>query len=228
MEHNETYDLFWKSILANKNQEPEYFEPTAAIRENFWKSYQIPFLHSVEIYDKVSPYIPIQVFHLHDPTPIRTNFLCNVLPNTQRSCQASMQADKHSDAQVAHMNSGKSSADHIWFDQLATTALARGMFVVGQWERKDVADKARHQHEVVWNRTLLDFPRKCPLPGALYSLWDHSWRYERKIMGDIANLTLHMDLFLRNILNAKYCAIDATRTLEQPDWKDFFERDLKK
>ena len=87
-----------------------------------------------------------------------------------------------------------------------------------------MVDKAQHQHEIVWKGTVFDLPRRCPSPGALYSLWDHSWENEKRMLGDKANITLHVELFLRNIHDAKYCDVDAQKTLQRREWKDFFTR----
>eukprot|EP00977_Amphora_coffeiformis_P018532 scaffold6562_cov163-Amphora_coffeaeformis.AAC.19 len=187
------------------------------------------FMHSTQIYEFSSPYIPIRILHLYDPIPVRTNFLCNILPNTPRSCQASIEADMRGKSEFAHMNVGKAKADRIWYDQILTRAVGEGMWKTsGSPTRARMVNKIKHLHEVLLNRTLFDFPHKCPDHEALKYLWDFSWEREQMMLGGRANLTLHQELFQRNIESAKYCNIDSLKTLEQEDWKQFFEGGWRK
>lgn len=223
MEYNGTYDAFWESTLAGIRHGPkkDFHGPNVLVDDNYWGRYPIPFLHSTEMYDRIAPYVPIRFLHLYDPVPMRTNFLCRILPNTPRSCRASKEADERGSSEPLVLNSGAGRADWSWFDKLVLTALARGMFQTNR-TRYNVVNKVMTEYEVVWNRTLLELPRKCPDQGALYSLWDHSWKGEKRMLGGKANLTLHIELFLRNIRNAKYCEIDASKTLQRKEWKDLF------
>mmetsp|Transcript_2741 Transcript_2741/g.5416 ORF Transcript_2741/g.5416 Transcript_2741/m.5416 type:complete len:528 (-) Transcript_2741:244-1827(-) len=220
VDHNETYDIFWENTLANMHQEPQALEASQLLPDNYWGRYPIPFLHSTEMYDRMVPYISIRFLHLYDPVPMRTNFLCHILPNSPRSCQASREADEQGQAEVV-LNLGAAHTDWNWFDKLTMAALAQGMLKTER-ARYSLVNKVKRQHEEVWNRTLFDFPRKCPSRAGLYSLWDHSWKSEKGMLGDQANLTLHMELFLRNIRNAKYCEIDAWKTLQRKEWEQFF------
>jgi len=127
------------------------------------------------------------------------------------------------------MNVGKEKADRIWYDQLLTTAVEKGMLNTSISEgRPQMVDMIRNNHEVLLNRTLHDFPQKCPHQEALRYLWDYSWQIEQMMLGDNANMTLHEELFQRNILSAKYCTIDALGTLRQSEWKQFFSEGWRK
>lgn len=190
----------------------------------YWNSRVKPFIHSETIYRHCAPYIPIRVLQLYDPVPVRTNFLCNIMPNTPRSCQASIEADERVKSELAHMNAGRAEADRIWFDRLVTAAVEQKLSDTNNIPmRAQMVNRVKHLHEVLLNRTIFDFPRKCPHTRALRDLRDFSWKKEKMLLGDRANLTLHEDLFQRNIKAAKYCSIDVLTTLKQMNWRKFFD-----
>ena len=223
--------LFHNDSLVSSNETFTHDNRRVSKRDlvNYWRSRVQPFMHSQQIHRYSSPYIPIRILHLHDPVSIRTNFLCNIMPNTPRSCQASMEADERGKSELAHMNIGKATADRIWFDQLVTTAVEQGMLNTSNTTlRARMVNKVKHQHEVLLNRTLFDFPRACPNQRALNLLWDCSWGKEQLLLGDRANLTLHKELFKRNIENAKYCSIDPLETLKRKEWELFFKGGWRK
>ena len=201
-------------------------------RQHLHRNYY-PFMRPSSIAFLSKSFVPIRYLHLYDPIPIRTNLLCNILPNTPRSCQASLEEDLKGESLLAHMNAGQLYVDRIWYDQLATEAVDQNLVPASAISRKKLTDGCREYHEIVKNRTLFDLPHRCPKPQALLLLWKMSWETEKRMFGaNQANRTLHVEIFRRNLALGKYCNIDAEKALEQKDWQDYFqsvtERKMKK
>ena len=188
--------------------------------QKYWNQNVGAFLDSTKIYDATVEYIPIRFLHLYDPTPVRTDLLCNILPNTPRSCQASIEEDKKGVSELAHMNQGK--ADRIWFDQLAVEAVEQQLVHPKVARRGSLTIACMRHHETVLNRTMLDFPHRCPHRDAILAMWDISWEKEKELLGESANRTRHLEILRQNLKSGKHCNIDAKQTVLQEEWKAFF------
>ena len=194
--------------------------------KSHWNRNFFPFMHSSTVYDLSQAYIPIRFLHLHDQVPIRTNFLCHILPDvTPNACRVSRIADQTQPSALAHMNSGQEQAHRIWYDHLAVQAVQAGLIDYNQVSRATVTEACRQHHEVMHNRTLLDLPHGCPSRQALRALWEYSWEKEIAMLGSQqANWTRHLQIFNRNLAAGKYCNINAAHAVQQPEWRDFFQQ----
>lgn len=131
------------------------------------------------------------------------------------------------------MNDGRTMMDRIWYDQLATAAVDQKLVPAQTISRAKLTQACRHHHQKRQkvlqlsindtSTTLLHLPHKCPHAQALLAYYDISWQMEKSMLGSAANRIQHAQLFRQNLVAGKYCNLNAARTLQQEEWRSFFQ-----
>lgn len=190
------------------------------LREH-WKNEAGRVMNTLEVYRALKAYQKdIRILNLHDPPSMRTNFLCNILPNAPVSCQASIQADSFLAKPSVRLNTAED--EHLWLEPIVSHAGERGLIPTRRIARHAMLAHVRRHHSEVLNQTLLDLPHLCPSPTALQALWEETNRIDGEILGPRRNRTLQKERFVKALVDRKFCTVNVDAVLKDERWLSFF------
>jgi hypothetical protein len=168
----------------------------------------------------ISPHIPVRLLNMHDPSSIRTTFLCQVLPHAPGACRQSRIDDEQADGEL-HRNSEES----LFYDAITTAAADRGWFNTDLLRRRVVGLAVRDYYEQERHEDPKNLPLICPNTTELEILLDRSLIKEEQILTAAVAETMreeHIQGFWKSVDKHKFCWIDIDKTLEDPHWEQFF------
>ena len=164
--------------------------------------------------------VPYRIFNMHEEgIELRSNFLCNILPNAPRSCKESLKQDAEGSNLVANQEKSFS----LYYDRLATEAAERNYFRTENRVRHVVAEQFMSFHNKAMGQSIDDLPVICPSSDEANTLLEASLRMEKRIMGDRLSAHDHRVAFQKNMENRKYCWIDVEEALRDARWQRLYE-----
>jgi len=170
------------------------------------------------VLDMIKPHVQCRIFNMYMSQSIRTNFVCNMLPNAYKSCQVSILKDQEEGSDTSY-----NSEQSLYYDAVATAAAEKGLLKDYElYARHNVATAIQVHQEQQLNLTSHDFATRCPPNRQLELLLQASLNKEAKIMPGLFSEEQHRDLFWQNVANGKYCWVDVKTVLKLDEWKEFF------
>lgn len=158
--------------------------------------------------------IPYKMFHMYHKEPLRSFFLCNILPDAPLSCAESRRLDLVRE----EMRANPAQTESLYYDAVATHAAARGWVDTVHFTRHEAAEVLQLYQETERNGTAYDLPQKCPSTDELNLLLRASMEKERRLMPELPEADL-MASFQISIKKSKYCWVDTETILDDPVWQ---------
>lgn len=160
--------------------------------------------------------VKLKIVDIHEEGDFVTNFVCKTL-----SGRATTTCDILKSTRIGDKNKAENK---LWYDMLAVEAYEKGL-VSGS--RLRVYNKIRKFQETTLEKSSTDFDKTCPPSGFLKRIERESIRITKKIWPDPSlDWKLereHRAAFARAVEAEKFCTINATAVLEDPQWLDFFK-----
>ena len=214
----------------------------------------IPFIFTDEIMAMAQPFLRddtaidsqrIHVLDLHknaerknDPLPVRTQFLCHILPNAPRSCHYSREKDRSTDGREQTVNAGQlQTLVTANYDLVVSKAAELGVFPSPQWKRRKVTLDAIAYHQQIMGKNnnqtsmsdlLAALPKKCPSLVQLQDLLQETLHREEFVLskhGGADVRTAETKRAFKSMMDeGQWCMVDVTNALQQPIWRTFFKQ----
>jgi hypothetical protein len=174
--------------------------------------------------DNVKDTFPIRILNLHTDgqRSLRTQFLCNLLPDAPKSCEESRRRDDAND--ITTINDAK-GALHVNYDMLTTGAADLGLIDVIHFERREIREALQNFTQVELGKSPWDFDLKCPEPYQVEEFLNMSLELEAKIFGEETAARMEDETryaFEKDIETHIFCEVDPEATLKKEPWKSFF------
>jgi hypothetical protein len=156
----------------------------------------------------------VRIMNIHlESMKVTSNFLCEILPNAPNTCQASLNQTEEKNA-----NPSKS----LDYQLIAVDAVDRGLLEQSKFNRTRVVQYLEQYHkEKLESRPL---PLECMDQVSLEALLAESMRLERELVPDF--YAAHEEQHRKNFWNAaaknKFCSVNTTAVLIDPDWLSLF------
>jgi hypothetical protein len=163
----------------------------------------------------------ISLHHLPEPDsetndPLLHHLFCHVM-RAASTCRAVRKN------RLEIMEEGSNERFKENYDLLSIYAHENGLHPGGiaSMTRPEMWRLIRHHQEEILNKSSTDFPLKCISNSSLELLWKLSVTAERPILTGTEEE--HRKEFDRAVQNKEFCYIDVKKTLQHPDWRDFFQ-----
>lgn len=187
----------------------------------FWIPFSCPslliiiYLRSSDyLIESIGKYFPYRILNFHGGK-LRTNFLCDIVPNAPASCALSRSMDQFPEAKA-------NPEQTLFYDAIVTAAADKGWIDKTQYRRPDVAQGLRDYFEKMLKRSPTDLPQSCPPDSELEVLLEASIAKEKKLMPHLSEDD-HRRAFHEAKMKQKFCWIDTERVLEQPELRNYFK-----
>ena len=167
--------------------------------------------------------VPYRMFNLHEKNiGLRTNFICNAVPDARVTCAQSRFDDESGENLQA--NPGRS--DSLFYDAIATKAADMKLIDKSKYSRHEVTTALQYYHEVVKNATAKELPLECPSEDELLALLDASLAKEFDLKWLMPSLSEeeHIDAFWKTVEKQTYCWVDTTEVLYSDEWREVFSK----
>jgi len=212
----------WKNNWPSQNGPGEKVTLLLPFYYTMWS--ELGHIFANTVLESVGDAFPVKILNLHanDTGSLRSQFLCDALPNAPQSCKESRTLDVQNDSIV--MNDAK-AALHVNYDMLAVGAAELGLIDVNQHKRKFIREAIRNYTEVYLGQGPWDFALKCPSQKQFDELLEMTLDLEVKCLGkEMAEQmeSLTRSAFESNVQSGMFCEIDAEATVLQEPWKTFF------
>jgi hypothetical protein len=219
--------LPWLLDGPRTTSSPEFYK--AMISLNNRKAIRVAKVHTgmylpytdtiVKLYRDLENQVRIMNIHLDNIT-VTSNFVCKILPNAPNSCQASLDQS----SKKGHMTNPSINLD---YDLIAVDAVDRGM--LGRRggtkldRRRVVRTLKQYHNEKLESRPL---PLECVDQVSLEAMLAESMRLERELVPDFyeAHEEQHRNNFWNAAAKNKFCSVNTTAVLIDPDWLSLFEQ----
>jgi hypothetical protein len=154
----------------------------------------------------------------HDTMTAISIFLCEVVPNATKSCKASLN----------HKLEKSNPSIPMDYQLIAVDAVDRGLLDKSKINRRQVVGTIEQYHkEKLKSRPL---PLECMDQVSLEAVLAESMRFEREFVPDFAatHEEQHRTNFWKAAAKNKFCSVNTTAVLMDPDWLSFFASLKKK
>lgn len=195
------------------------------------RSAYLPFRYTDFMLSSIAPHVPqTKILNMHTKHTIISTLLCDVFPNTPKTCEHSLQKDMQSlsefkaNNQESFRDSRKGSMQTITFyDRIATTASDQGLINISLISRRNAGFACQRFHEQVMRRKQEDLPLECPSQEHLQALLDESLEKEKALVPEFyaENEEEHRASFWKAANQNTFCTVNATAVLTNATWRDF-------
>lgn len=163
--------------------------------------------------ETIGPYFPIKILDMHRGL-VRTNFVCEILPDARRTCASSRYTDQHEPENKANQEQS------LFYDVLVTKAAEMGLIDTDKNDRHETAVKLAKYYEQS-GRGPKDLDQVCPPEDQLNYLLERSIAKEKKLMPHLSEQA-HREAFEEAKKKKKFCWVDAETTLARSEFRQFF------
>jgi hypothetical protein len=167
----------------------------------------------VDLYRDLGDQVRIMNMHL-DNMEVTSNFVCEILPNAANACQASLNQTKQNFNPSSQMD----------YQLIAVDAVDRGLLGKSKLDRGRVVQTIKQYHKKELGSRPL--PLECMDQVSLEAFLAESMRLERELVPEF--YAAHEEQHRKNFWNAaaknKFCSINTTAVLIDPDWLSLFAR----
>lgn len=164
--------------------------------------------------ESIGPYFPIKILNMHRGF-VRTNFMCEILPNAMRTCAYSRSTDQQEPESKANQEQS------LFYDALVTKAAEKGLIDTEKHDRHRTTVKLEEYYEKYLGRSPKDLEQICPPEDQLNYLLERSIAKEKKLMPHLSE-EAHRQAFEEAKKKKKFCWVDTDRALMRPELKQFF------
>jgi hypothetical protein len=185
-------------------------------RRNKISSKTYPFVDdAIQIFANHSR-LELKIINIHDEGDLVTNFVCKTLVGATDTCNSL----KSGNTTLADKNKAENK---LWYDMLAVEAHEQGLV---SKSRLAVYKRIQNFQEKTLGKSSTDFPKSCPSQSFLKRVLKESLQTEKKIYPQQYKKfeRKHRKAFARAIQSEKFCTINATRVLEDKQWRNLFKR----
>lgn len=164
--------------------------------------------------EMIEPYFPVKILDIHLGR-VRTNFLCEILPNAKIACQSSRATDAQEPESKANVEQS------LFYDAMVTKAAEMGMVDTEKHKRHETVVKLVEYYEEHLGRDPKKLDQICPPEDQLNYLLERSIAKEKKLMPHKLEAD-HRQAFEVAKHKKKFCWIDAEKALMRPELRQFF------
>jgi hypothetical protein len=219
-EPKSTDPLPWLLDRRRPSSSPEFFKAMISVKNrkeirvaNILSGEYLPYTDNVvDLYRDLGDQVRIMDMHLEN-TKVTSNFLCEILPNAPNTCQTSL-----------HQTKQQSSNPSIPMDYqlIAVDAVDRGLLDQSKFNRTQVVRILRQHHQKKLESRPL--PLECMDQVSLEAFLAESMRLEREVVPDFYadHEEQHRKSFWNAAAKNKFCSVNTTAVLIDPDWLSIF------
>jgi len=195
--------------------------PLEGLFPNYFRHWRQLFSYTDSALNNIGVTFPVKLLNLHDETSVRSNFLCNIVPDAPTSCKESLDRDQRGAETTINTRSETSS---FFYDTIAIAAAQTALVDVNKWRRGEVVKAIQIHNEEVLNCTVLDLELDCPSEQQLKEFLQLSLDLEKNLMPALFSTgeVEHRAAFYRKVEAKAFCWVDAEAVLNSERWKDFF------
>ena len=164
--------------------------------------------------ESLGRYFPIKILDIHLGR-VRTNFVCEILPNAKETCQRSRATDAQEPESKANVEQS------LFYDAIVTKAAEMGLVDTEKNKRHETVVKLAQYYEEYLGRDPKELDQTCPPEDQLNYLLERSIAKEKKLMPHKLEAD-HRQAFEEAKRKKKFCWIDTEKALMRPELRQFF------
>jgi hypothetical protein len=165
----------------------------------------------------------IKLLNVYEYDTVSENVLCSLIPNAPTACKALMR-DLAVEQESIHMGNGD-NVDVTTYMEVMKVAGSTGLVNPSRIGYSKAVGKMRKYNEQTLGRGARDLPLICPGNDTLNDFLEASLMAEAELFPAFASSergeSSHRDKFWADVQKKKYCDVNVTSVLDDPQWQEF-------